>query len=58
MNAAFIGLLTLQVLLYHGLSTYTGFTAFVTNVNSAITKVSTERSKLGAYPKPFGTYHF
>lgn len=32
-----------------GLSTYTGFTSFITNVNSAITKVSKERSKLGAY---------
>ena len=31
------------------LDTYTEYTAFVTNVNSAITKVSTERSKLGAY---------
>jgi flagellin len=31
------------------LATYSDFTAFVTNVNSAITKVSTERSKLGSY---------
>ncbi|AVX32098.1 flagellin Hag [Carboxydocella sp. ULO1] len=32
-----------------GLSTYGNFTSFVTVVNNAITKVSTERSKLGAY---------
>ena len=32
-----------------GLSTHAGFTSFVTHVNSAITKVSKERSKLGAY---------
>ncbi len=31
-----------------GLSTSAEFTAFITNVNSAITKVSEERSKLGA----------
>ncbi|WP_066055868.1 flagellin N-terminal helical domain-containing protein [Robertmurraya korlensis] len=31
-----------------GLSTSAEFTAFITNVNSAITKVSAERSKLGA----------
>lgn len=32
-----------------GLSTHAGFTSFVTHINSAITKVSNERSKLGAY---------
>ena len=32
-----------------GLSGYAEFTSFATHVNSAITKVSKERSKLGAY---------
>ncbi|WML46085.1 flagellin [Neobacillus sp. PS3-40] len=31
------------------LNTYSKFTSFVTHINSAITKVSTERSKLGSY---------
>ncbi|GAW31861.1 flagellin Hag [Carboxydocella sp. JDF658] len=33
----------------NGLSTYGNFSSFITIVNNAITKVSTERSKLGAY---------